>query len=928
MKKRTFSTLLFVIVPLVFIMVLVVALGVQKASAQMPFSPSTPGSPLHPTFTLLDANGRPVLDSGAPLSTMRTCGQCHDTAFIEQHSFHADLGLSDYAEGSQTWNASPGAFGKWEPLIYRYLSQKGDERLDLSTAEWIMTLGLRHVGGGPATISRTGVPLTELPPRADDPETSVLDAQTGQPRPWDWKQSGTIEMNCFLCHLARPNNHARIEAIQRGEFAWANTATLLGSGIVEKTLQGWLWNPQAFDAEGHLRSELLAIQDPTNENCALCHGVVHDEIEVPLVLEPCTWESGTTGQVISPQRIARSGINIADKEEIARSWDIHAERQLQCTDCHFSLNNPVYSQQTADSRPQHLLFDPRRLEIGEYLQKPSHQFARGQSAQYTVAPELRGTMRRCESCHDANKSHANWLPYIDRHMQVLACESCHVPKMYAPAIQIYDWTVLNQNRQPQTACRGIETQPGSTLLASQAFPASIKSVVNLVTGFEPVLMLRRNVDGDTLLAPYNLITFWFWVYDDAHGNPRPVRLFDLQRAWFEGDHYAPQVLQAFDQDGDARLNESELKIDSPQKQAIIAGRLQALGLRNPRIVGQIQPYSISHNVTRGEWAIHDCQTCHSENSRLTQPFQLADYVPAGVIPEFVSDANVIPGGELVVKDSALYYQPVTTEQSLYIFGRDRVGWIDALGALFFVAVLFGVAGHGSLRFFLALRRPKPTSELRRVYMYQAYERFWHWLQTVVIVLLLFSGLVIHRPDLFGFISFRGVVVVHNVLAAILALNAALSLFYHLASGEIRQFIPRPYGFFDQAILQAKYYVQGIFKGAPHPFEKSPRRKLNPLQQATYFAILNVLLPLQGITGVMMWGAQKWPHLAERLGGLPFLAPLHTLTAWLFAAFIVGHVYLTTTGHEPLSSIWAMVTGWDEVEVGTENGHATLEEQEV
>jgi len=64
----------------------------------------------------------------------------------------------------------------------------------------------------------------------------------------------------------------------------------------------------------------------------------------------------------------------------------------------------------------------------------------------------------------------------------------------------------------------------------------------------------------------------------------------------------------------------------------------------------------------------------------------------------------------------------------------------------------------------------------------------------------------------------------------------------------------------------------------------------------------------------MWGVQKWPALAGKLGGLPFLAPFHTLIAWLFAAFIVGHVYLTTTGGpRPLDSIKAMVTGWEEVE---------------
>jgi thiosulfate reductase cytochrome b subunit len=170
-------------------------------------------------------------------------------------------------------------------------------------------------------------------------------------------------------------------------------------------------------------------------------------------------------------------------------------------------------------------------------------------------------------------------------------------------------------------------------------------------------------------------------------------------------------------------------------------------------------------------------------------------------------------------------------------------------------------------------------------------------------------------------SFRYMVWLHNMLALILLVNAALSLFYHLTSGAIQQFIPRPYGFFDQAILQTKYYLYHIFKGGPHPLEKTRTQKLNPLQQVTYFGLLNVLLPLQIITGGLMWGVQQWPQVAQMLGGLPLLAPVHTLVAWLFATFIVAHVYLTTTGPTVLTDIKAMLTGWEDVEV-----HPHIEER--
>ena len=871
------------------LLTLAAGLLVQQVYAHRQTSQTALASPLHPTFLLLDKDGKNVLESGAPLSPEQTCGQCHDTAYITSHGFHFDLGANEPAPagqvpGGQPWDTSPGLYGKWNPLTYRYLSPQGEGRADLTSEEWVSYFADRVAGGGPAAASG-------------------------------------VEANCFLCHFTQPNNAARIEAIRAGQGGWAATATLLGSGIVEASGSGYAWNRAAFNDDGELDSPYVTIQDPSNDNCAQCHGLAHSDPEQVLALTGCeldNWQTATTGQVISPQKISLSGMNISGKGDLERSWDIHAERGLQCTDCHFSLNNPAYYQESSADRPAHLQYDPRRLEIGEFLQKPDHNLARGQSAQYTLAPELKGTMRRCESCHDS-QTHASWLPYVERHMQELACETCHIPQVYAPAVQSYDWTVLRADGQPANQCRGVEGQTGS--------------LNDLVTGFQPVLLQRQNTDGGQMLAPYNLITSWYWVYDAPEG-PRPVRVEDLRAAWLEeaalqsaalqSATYAPEVLKALDSDQDGQLAPAELKLDTPEKQTLIAGRLSALGLQNPRIEGLVQPYSLNHNVANGEWVTRDCQSCHSGDSRLTQAVKLADYLPGEVMPAFAQDANTQFSQGLYVEDGALYYGMIPAEHDLYIFGHSRVAWVDIFGAFFFVSVLLGVAGHGGLRMYSALRQPKHAAGTKKVYMYSVYERFWHWLQTFTIVFLIFTGLVIHRPDIFGLFSFPYMVTLHNVLAAILVINAALSLFYHLASGEIKQFIPRPYGFFDQAIVQAKFYLQGIFKGAEHPFEKVPEHKLNPLQQATYFGILNVLLPLQIITGALMWGVQRWPEIAGLFGGLPFLAPFHSLVAWTFAAFIVGHVYLTTTGHEALAGIKAMMNGWEDVEETTDNGQRTTD----
>lgn len=881
--------------------VFVLLLGAyQIASAKPAAAPVAQPAIFHPTFLLLDAAGDNVLESGNPVSTMATCGACHDAEFITEHSFHADVGLSQFGSGGdQPWDSSPGLFGNWDPITYRYLSPTGSETVDLTTAEWLMTIGQRHVGGGPATTSRNGLPLTELAIKPTNPETSIFDPALGELVAWDWAESGTVEMNCFLCHLDNPNNEARTAALAAGNFSWANTLTLVGTGLLDEVDGDLQWNAAAFNADGTLKPDFVTVQDPTNENCGNCHGTVHMDLNTPLTLDAYTtsdWSTMTTGQIMSPQKLSQTGLNLDDKAELARSWDIHAERVVACTDCHFALNNPIYYQEGDATRPDHLVFDPRRIDLGEYLYRPLHQFAKGSSAQSDVAPELDDTLRRCESCHSVEATH-NWLPYKERHTTAVACESCHIPELYAPALESVDWTVLTMDGTAKMAYRGIDGD---------------FAVNSLLSGYEPVLLPKENRDGTTQITPFNLVSAWYWVADD-----QPVALRDLQAAYFDGDDYAAEVVAAFDADGNGRLSDAELQIDSDAKQAVIADRLAALGWAGAQIVGEIRPYSINHNTTNGEFATRDCGTCHGEDSRITASLTLGSYTPGGVLPTFNDGDTAVFGGEVSQgEDGAVLFAPVTADSGLYVLGHDSVGWVDWAGIIIFLGVFAGVIGHGGLRVLSARRMAghAHTPQIREVYMYGVYERLWHWLQTLVIFGLLFTGLVIHKPDTFGVFSFNYVVQVHNVLAAILLINATLAAFYHLASGEIKQFLPQPRGFFNQMFEQATFYLRGIFKGEEHPFEKTPQRKLNPLQQVTYFGLLNVLLPLQVLTGILMWGLQRWPDAAANFGGLRGLGPFHTLIAWLFASFIVMHVYLTTTGHTPLANIRAMVMGWDEVEV--------------
>lgn len=205
----------------------------------------------------------------------------------------------------------------------------------------------------------------------------------------------------------------------------------------------------------------------------------------------------------------------------------------------------------------------------------------------------------------------------------------------------------------------------------------------------------------------------------------------------------------------------------------------------------------------------------------------------------------------------------------------------------------------------------------RVRFYSVYERLWHWVQAIAGIVLIVTGFEISFPQYVFLTDYGQTVHIHNIFGFILVVNAALALFYNLAAGLLKRYLPDAADLFPMGFAHARYYLVGIFKGEPHPFEKTPEQRLLPLQKVTYFAILNVLLPLMAFTGLLKWSAEIDPNLVNHLGGLKLWGPIHRFGAWLFTAFLILHVYMTTTGHTPLSGIRSMITGYEDVDKGHE-----------
>jgi len=515
------------------------------------------------------------------------------------------------------------------------------------------------------------------------------------------------ELNCFVCHLAEPDNAFRLGELQAGRAEWSATATLAGTGLVQWSGAAWQWNAVAVGADGSVTAAQLKLGPARSANCGLCHGLVSDA-PAPLTLSfnLRDFSTETTGQVYSPQRISDSAVNLHEKESLARPWDVHAERLLECAGCHYAPNSPSYRREPDATRPEHLRYDPRKLDVGQYLKQPDHDFATGDSAQGLAGLAAAGSMRRCADCHDAEQSHGKWLPYVRRHLRMLACEACHIPLIYAPARAVTDWTMLMPNGEPLVEYR----DDAAGLLGA----ADARRPEQLLSGYQPLLLPRRDSEGRQQLMPYNVITTWYWTStaaDSAHGAPTPLSREQLMHALLPDGKYAADIVAALDANGDSVLSDDELRLDSTAKVEAVARRLDASGIAQPKIAGQWAPYDLHHSVATGEWAVRKCAECHSRDSRLTKSLELSDYAPANVAPQLVAAASVIPAGHIKqLADGGLTYVPSDRSAGIYILGHDRWPLGDRIGLVAVILALLAAAGHGALRIVQHFRRGKREAQ--------------------------------------------------------------------------------------------------------------------------------------------------------------------------------------------------------------------------
>lgn len=203
-----------------------------------------------------------------------------------------------------------------------------------------------------------------------------------------------------------------------------------------------------------------------------------------------------------------------------------------------------------------------------------------------------------------------------------------------------------------------------------------------------------------------------------------------------------------------------------------------------------------------------------------------------------------------------------------------------------------------------------TEGSKRVLLFRGYERFWHWTQALLMVVMAVTGFEIHGT--YTILGFELAIDVHVCSAWALIVLWVFSIFWHFTTGEFRQYLPKTEGVWRQI----QYYMRGIFTGEPAPFHSTPKIKHNPLQRLAYLGLKIFMIPFIWVTGLLyLFYNDGIVQVLVSLGlSLELIAILHVVAAFLMLLFLIVHLYLITTGETIWQHLKAMIMGYEEMHV--------------
>ncbi len=292
-----------------------------------------------------------------------------------------------------------------------------------------------------------------------------------------------------------------------------------------------------------------------------------------------------------------------------------------------------------------------------------------------------------------------------------------------------------------------------------------------------------------------------------------------------------------------------------------------------------------HNIVSAKTRTASCQSCHNKYTALAKE----PPVPVSIL--YTGFIN-----EKVHKEFG------------YVIGAHRIPLLDLIVILLVLGPLALPIIHGGGRILTRRKEPLKLPD-EKILLHPAFERGWHWFQALCIVMLIITGIILHWPEKFSAGAFQWAVSWHNIFGWGVVFAWLAWLGYNLGSGRIKHYIPRSGDIPKGMIVQAKFYGYGIFKHEPHPYAPSEDNKFNPLQKIAYLKFQLLLFPLLLISGLLYMYPETFKGIIDGIGGITVLAIIHYILAALFAAFLMAHLYLATTGETIGENFKAIIFGY-------------------
>jgi len=301
-----------------------------------------------------------------------------------------------------------------------------------------------------------------------------------------------------------------------------------------------------------------------------------------------------------------------------------------------------------------------------------------------------------------------------------------------------------------------------------------------------------------------------------------------------------------------------------------------------------------HNIPATKLKTANCESCHSKDSIL-------------------SDKKPIPTDLVTYIRQTNFLNTDLLKKYSYVVGANRIPALDFVIILVVLGTFAIPIFHGGLRI-LTRKKGLHHGSDEKIYLHPLFERIWHWFQALCIIMLIVTGIMIHWPK-----SFRGLfdwaINVHNWFGWAAVISWVLWFLYVIFNGRIKHYIPKKGEIPGGMIKQAKFYGYGIFKHEPHPYAPTEDNKFNPLQKIAYLKFQLLLMPLLLVSGILYMYPETFGGFIKAIGGLWVLALIHYILGALFAAFLIAHLYLATTGETVSENFKAMIFGY-----GTKEEH--------